>query len=184
VHSQFIIGFIAGEGSFSAKVYPRDSQRFGVQVVPEFSLKVKEKEVIHNIVEYTEIGYVRDTPDGYAAWRISSNEELQQLISFIEGNRRGGFECCEKYNAYNRWKKVVEGRRELMMTEEGMKELVERAREINQMGARPPARSKEELFNIIESNGSYECGHPLDDGNCERTVSNPDSKCYLHDESS
>lgn len=174
MNSQFVLGLIAGEGSFSAYAGPSESRRFGVQVEIDFSVKMKEEDVLQSARDFVGLGYISYTGD-YTMWTVSSNDDVQNLIEWIEEQDLSPFKQTLKHDSYQNWKEVVQKREDLMKSKEGMKELVQMARSINYFDKKLKY-STEELFEIIEQNEVNRCGY---DG-CRQTVSSADETCYAH----
>lgn len=180
MNAQFILGFIAGEGSFSFKSVERG--RFNFYIQPEFSLNVKERDVLDHIIEEVGFGYNYDlSKNGMSTWRISSREGRLKLIEFIDEHAGPLFKSTKKYESYLKWKELVERKPELLKTRDGVKEMVSLAYAINERErSRPTKRSKEEVFEIIDNAERHTCGVDASNGPCGNIVSSPDDVCHRH----
>jgi hypothetical protein len=172
--SSFVLGFIAGEGTFSTESEINDKYRFNLLISPKFQVKVKEEDVVREMRDTVGLGQVNVYGD-YGVWRISSNDEFDELIKWIDRNADNGFSSTHK------WRKFVNDRHRMMKTRDGMKELIDLTRTINDASARTNARSVEELKEVVDSAEVYVCGKTTNSGDpCEQVVSGPDVSCYRH----
>lgn len=178
MNSQFILGFIAGEGSFSYKSVERG--RFNFYIQPEFTLKVKEREILELILDEIGIGYNYTDDNEMTTWRTSSRDEKLQLIEFIDTHADEMFKSTQKYQSYVKWKELVERKPELIKSKEGVKEMAELAYSINPYGTRSNARTLEEVYEIVDSSQQHFCEEPAKNGPCSNPVNSSDEKCYRH----
>lgn len=178
----FILGFIAGEGSFSTYTVESDSNKFGLQITPHFNLKVDEREIIEKIHDYMGFGTTLQDNRGMWSWRVAGKSSRQKLISWIEDNATEEFKCTSKWESFKKWRTFTEKRRELMKSRDGIKELIRMSRNINPDKSRSAnARTVDELISIVEDAEYYECGEPTQKGTpCKTTVDSPDGTCYRH----
>ena len=177
--SQFILGLIAGEGSFSFSTQT-DKGRFGVYIQPSFSLSMYEEKLVREVHETLGLGHISERSDGMYALRITSRDERLELIKFVDRNASELFKASEKYIAYCNWKRMVERKQELMKTKDGMRKLVRMAHSVNDFG-KSTNYSSEELLKIIDENDQHFCGVTTSkEQPCENPVNSEDAKCYLH----
>lgn len=174
MNSQFVLGLIAGEGSFSAYSGPCEKRRFGVQVEIDFSVKMKEESILKSAQEFVGLGYISHTGE-YTTWTVASQQDVEDFISWIERQDLSAFKQTLKYDSYERWKKVVDKRKGFMKSKEGVKKLIEMSRSINDF-ERDLKYEKSELFEIIEENDVHRCGH----NGCRQIVSSVEETCYAH----
>lgn len=151
----FVLGMIAGEGSFSVHCVPYDTYRYGIMVQPQFGLVMYEKEVVEAMHDDLGIGII-STVNGTNGrtrhdWRIKKNAEMDRFIDWLDENMTEDFKKTDKYDSYLRWRSIVEDKQSLLKSKDGVKELIERARSVNGGTAkRDPKYSTEELINIVE----------------------------------
>jgi len=180
MESSFVLGFIAGEGTFSTESEINDKYRFNLLISPKFQVKVKEVDVLREMCDSVGIGQVNQYGD-YGVWRVSNNDEFDDLIEWIDNNADSGFRSTHKWASYKKWRKFVNERHRLMKTKDGMEELIDLTRNINDVSARTNARTSEELKQVVRDAEVYVCGEKTNSGDpCEQAVSGPDVSCYRH----
>lgn len=179
----FILGFIAGEGSFTTTCAVSDDSKFGVYPSMQFKLNVKEKVVLNEIVEFVGIGRVVEESDRNEqwAWRITKYSELKDFSDWINQHLGGGFEESKKYQSFKIWSELLELREDMLSSKDGVKRFIDMSREINDDSARTSYRSIEKLKKIVDSSTNYICGAESSYTNCcENPVDGPDKNCYRH----
>lgn len=132
----FILGLIAGEGSFSIKFAKSDQYRVGYIINPRFSLGMREEELIMLEQISDSVGLGRVKPKGrknQIYWSISSVGECINLCSFIESPENSSeiFMESSKYSSYMAWKNVLE--------------MINNQRHITREGAIEIARAREDI---------------------------------------
>lgn len=132
----FILGFIAGEGSFNANLHQQDTYKFGVYAGLRFhiGLHQNDKQLLYSLKEYFDMGRVVERQNnGYDSvyWEVKKNDEIKQLCDWIEENKSDWFEESIKHKSYKKWKYLVENRQQLISTYDGMVEFIELAKDIN-----------------------------------------------------
>jgi hypothetical protein len=182
--ASFVLGLIAGEGSFSSNINVSDGRRFGVDVRPTFSLVMSDESAVKSCVEITNIGYISQRSNGMWEWRVRKNEEVKNFQNWVIQNSSKYFRSTDKYDTFLRWKTLVDVRPSMKDSKKGMKNLVYLARRINKdKNTRGNSYTRDELFEIIEENGKFVCGFEKDSGEeCQFLVNQPDELCYAHEE--
>jgi hypothetical protein len=141
----FILGMIAGEGSFSIHLRQYDGG-VGVSGSPIFQLALKDDdaEILHAMCETTGHGKVRYSSNGShrnrAMWRIRGWESCLEFADNIEAaaEKTGLFKETDKYSTFVEWKRIIEehdDKREIgEKSVEEAKELVKKAKSLNSDG--------------------------------------------------
>jgi len=180
---EFILGFIAGEGSFTTTCAVNDEAKFGVYPSMQFKMNVKEKTILEEIQEFVGIGRVTKEADKDSqwAWRITKTSELHELANWIEQHTDCGFEDSKKYKSFTIWHELLNERKELLNSKGGIRRFIRQSREINDDSARTTGRSVEELEAIVDSSTNYICGAESEYSNCcENPVDSENETCYRH----
>jgi hypothetical protein len=87
LESQWIVGFVDGEGCFHVGVNPHPDMKAGFQVLPEFTVVQHERDVqvLHALKAHFGCGVVRRNHGDRMAYRVRSKEHLlQRVIPFFE----------------------------------------------------------------------------------------------------
>lgn len=179
---EFILGFIAGEGSFTTTCAVREDAKHGVYPTIRFKLNVKEREVLDEIQEQLELGQVKDHDNvGQSVWRITNNKELKEFSKWIKENADCGFKESKKYDSFIVWSELLDERSEMIKSKDGIKEFIDKSRKINSESARTVSKSTNKLKGIVDSSTNYICGVESTYTNCcENPVDDPDSNCHRH----
>ena len=155
---QFVLGFIAGEGSFNVSVYRQDDMKFGVTGNEMFSLGVHEddSEALEVVKETLGVGEIYSDTQGKKQFMVSKRSELLELVDWMDENVSDEFKRTEKYQSYLRWKELVVNRKDYISSEDKMVEYVKKAREVNgcTKGRGTNGKTSEELESIIRDNAS------------------------------
>lgn len=109
--SNFVLGFIAGEGSFqlTARQNPRDEEKTAVR--PKFSVLLTDNDstVLKSIQkELGGVGQVTETGDGHVQLQVSAKKELVEVKDYIHQNESELWNDSCKSSEFDRWKRVVE----------------------------------------------------------------------------
>jgi hypothetical protein len=88
---KFILGIIAGEGSFSSSISIDHSRRLNVQPQLQFSVAMEDKETLELIQKTVTFGSVYHRSDGCSTWKCKSKEDRNKIIQFIEDHAERGF---------------------------------------------------------------------------------------------
>lgn len=148
--SNAIIGLIVGEGSFQMALYKRDRNKFGIQARPNFTLDMHIED--ENTVEYahreTGIGYFNTyTSNESARWEASNGPDCKSLEEYIREHSGDLWEQSMKSDSFERWCSLRSDRKELIQSQEGMHELIDRAANVNDWG-----ESKTDWHSVVENN--------------------------------
>lgn len=106
----FVLGFIAGEGSFYVNVCEASTE-CGLRFSPEFTLKVNEvdTEVLGLLSELTQVGKIRPEQNNCVRWRVDTQGGCRKLVSDIETASQGTlFRESSKYESFRKWRYFVE----------------------------------------------------------------------------
>ena len=86
LETQWIVGFVDGEGCFHVGINPHDDMSTGFQVLPEFTVVQHERDVhiLHALKAHFGCGVVRVNHGDRMAWRVRSKEHLlERIIPFF-----------------------------------------------------------------------------------------------------
>lgn len=125
----FILGLIAGEGSFSSALF---SQNDTVYVYPIFQLKLSDVdcEIVEGLEERFGVGTVNYDNSGNVGWHVRGADDVDALITFIEESDCKMFEMTAKYKQYLRWLELVEKKRQSDGTDAEKAEMIRTARSV------------------------------------------------------
>jgi hypothetical protein len=87
LESQWIVGFVDGEGCFHVGINEHSDMKAGFQVLPEFTVVQHERDVqvLHAFKAHFGCGVVRRNHGDRMAYRVRSKEHLlQHIIPFFE----------------------------------------------------------------------------------------------------
>jgi len=102
----FILGFIAGEGSFQLNA--RKNGKY-IEVIPKFSIYLKDNDekLLREIHSVIGVGSVTLTKNGHVQLQARSKEDLSTIISFIDGSYDKFWKNSNKKEKYETWKEIV-----------------------------------------------------------------------------
>ena len=82
LQSQWIVGFVDGEGCFHVGINPHAEMSVGFQVLPEFTVVQHKRDVqiLHALKEHFGCGVVRVNHGERMAYRVRSLEHLRDVI--------------------------------------------------------------------------------------------------------
>ena len=82
LQSQWIVGFVDGEGCFHVGINPHAEMSIGFQVLPEFTVVQHKRDVqiLHALKEHFGCGVVRVNHGERMAYRVRSLEHLRDVI--------------------------------------------------------------------------------------------------------
>ncbi len=82
INSNWISGFVDGEGTFYVGINRNKTMTIGCQVLPEFRIVQHEKDIklLHGIRDYFNCGVVRKNHDTRQELRIRSLSNLNQIV--------------------------------------------------------------------------------------------------------
>ena len=85
--SQWITGFVDGEGCFYVGINPHEEMTAGYQVLPEFTVVQHERDVqvLHALKAHFGCGVVRKNHGDRMAYRVRGKEHLlERIVPFFE----------------------------------------------------------------------------------------------------
>lgn len=87
---EFLLGIVAGEGSFYVTFSKDDRRRYGVYYGVRFRMSMGQfsMPLLQALRDETGLGVVSEDAKGYD-WTISSREECQELAAILNDQRRG-----------------------------------------------------------------------------------------------
>lgn len=156
LHRGFLLGLIAGEGSFYVTMANDQRRKYDVCPGIRFSVTMGfyEQEMLEALQEATGLGSVTTHGKGFQ-WTISSRKDCHELNGMIDGwldeTDTALFRRSHKYTAYQKWKEILEDFFQPGKTL-GKNDLIEVAQLKEDINCTPggAARSAEELKDIIE----------------------------------
>ena len=86
LETQWIVGFVDGEGCFHVGINPHAEMSAGYQVLPEFTVVQHERDVdvLHSMKDFFGCGVVRRNHGDRMAYRVRSKEHLlERIIPFF-----------------------------------------------------------------------------------------------------
>jgi hypothetical protein len=184
MNPSFILGFIAGEGSFYVSLMERESVG-KLRINPSFKLQVAENKIIYKIHKELGIGTV-DNYNEFTNFRVQSTEECIELSKFVDENVDTLFRSTHKYEQYKLWKEVLEivtepkyNKRLQDIPAEEQKRCVNLAYQIPKSNNRK--YDKQYWYDIIDSFERQRCGAERNNGDiCTRPVKEETSTCIYH----
>lgn len=150
---EFLLGMIAGEGSFMLTFSEDERRRFGVCYGVRFTISMGQfsQELLETLRDIVDLGRVQKAPKGHV-WRVSSRQECHTLRNRIDSHLEchdSVFPRSQKFESYEKWRQALEllqpGRR---LTKAEIIKLAYLKDEINPIP--DTGRSAEELIAIIE----------------------------------
>lgn len=152
---EYLLGLVAGEGSFLLTLKRGDSWSCGVQIQARFQMNmVEDSDILSLLGKKTGLGYVKNREDrpenrrDYQDWSILRQTDIQKLITMIEEQEDSLFWETDKGETFKEWKRGIELKEEGDTTDpELIKELITISKELNH-GDR--GRSKEDWFAIVD----------------------------------
>ena len=87
LESQWIVGFVDGEGCFYVGINPHPEMSTGFQVLPEFTVVQHERDiqVLHALKRHFGCGVVRRNHGDRMAYRVRSIQHLlERIVPFFE----------------------------------------------------------------------------------------------------
>lgn len=176
---QFLMGFIAGEGSFSFATHIRpNTSKYNIYIQPRFSILVHEQKIIKQLHKDAGLGKQYDSKET-STWSIRRNDECLEFAKFVEDVAGDYFRKTNKYKQFSRWYDGVKLMQKTGKTESDMKTLVDISYEVGMPEKRN--KTKEELYELIEQGGGHLCGGENKDGSkCKRNVAKPSNNCQHH----
>ena len=140
--SQFVLGLIAGEGSFCIGFTKDERARFGVSARHVFSFEMNDPQGVQMVKDAVTV----DSDQGCRVY-VRRQSNVQELIDWVEDHRGPSFDATAKADSFDVWADTFDRKRELMSSRDGMVELIERGVAIN-----PDTRghTADELLAVVE----------------------------------
>ena len=143
----YLAGFSDGEGSFNASFRPREDYKAPWKISLCFNVSQKDKVILALFKRYLGCGTLRSRPDGVWYYEVNNfNAIWENVIPFF---KRYKFLSAKKKRDFSKFcqiAKLIKTNQHL--TEEGMKEILEIRREMNDGGKRK--YSEDEILRRIK----------------------------------
>lgn len=142
LESQWIVGFVDGEGCFHVSINSHDDMQTGFQVLPEFTVvqHKRDVQVLYALKAHFGCGVVRTNHGDRLAYRVRSHEHLmQKILPFFEKHQLK----TKKRIDFEKFRRIV------MMMANGVhltKEGIEEIREIKEQMNREQAKIESDSF--------------------------------------
>lgn len=115
MNSDFLLGLVAGEGSFSIPITKNNNKNSGFDVRTMFALKMRslDENMVEEVKSELGVGYITSRDSNKAnegktiQYRVSSQEECRQVIHYLDQNMNEDFKMSDKYQSYLQFKKAV-----------------------------------------------------------------------------
>lgn len=89
LNAQWVVGFVDGEGCFHIGINKNQEMRFGLQVLPEFTVVQHEvdQQVLYALKDYFGCGVVRKNHGTRLSYRVRGHENLlHKILPFFENH--------------------------------------------------------------------------------------------------
>ncbi len=144
----YLAGFADGEGSFNASFRPRDDYRLPWKISLCFNISQRDPVILAQFKRHLRCGTMRQRRDG--VWYYEVNNLVPILDNVIPFFERFEFLSTKKKRDFVKFKQLAQLMREgRHLTREGVEEVVEIRREMNDGGKR--RYSDEEILGRFES---------------------------------
>jgi len=172
---EFILGMMAGEGSFHIVLESPTRQR------PKFKMTMYEGDVLREMCLQLGLGSVSHDWGERYSWHIQSKTDIRELRDWIAENMCDGFKSTDKFRQFKLWSESVDiipsGRRPI--SQEDRERLVELSYEIPKSDTKD--KDKEEWLQAVRSVSVYYCGAETQSGGeCGNRVPTESAKCRHH----
>jgi len=113
MNSDFLLGLIAGEGSFSISIKKTSRNSSGYEIRLKFGLHMRtldEKLVKAVKGEFGDVGNIQYRNDwkrnrgDTIQYRVTSKDDCRKVVNYIENNLTEEFRSSEKYSSYLKFK--------------------------------------------------------------------------------
>jgi len=180
----FMLGFVAGEGCFSASVHPEESRRLNVVPQVGFSVGVNESKIIDTLNNEFDFGDTAKSGDKYT-WYVKDHHGREKLIDLIESQENHPFTETKKYQQFKRWKVCHNIYGGETTGKEQMKEFIDCCTKVNPDTGNTSEYSRKELKKLVDSGRTERiiCGEETDqtDKPCQMPVKHEDEICHRHE---
>lgn len=151
---EFILGLIAGEGSFMVNIHKSDRYSTGLDIRTAVTITLGKDDysilaMIHHILG---VGGLNKCGDSAVSWKLQSYKDSRMLADWIDGHLDESlFQYTRKYRSYKTWKKclsIIE--KGDHMTYEGALKIAKLREDMNYSSG--TARTPEEIKSILDKN--------------------------------
>ena len=131
----YLAGFADGEGSFNVSFRPRDDYQFPWKVSLCFNISQRDPVILARFKQHLGSGTMRQRRDGVWYFEVNNlNPILENVIPFFE---HFGFLSAKKQRDFAKFKQLAEMMRKgLHLTREGVEQILNIRREMNDGGNR------------------------------------------------
>ena len=150
--TNWIVGFVDGEGCFHIAINKLDKMSQGWQVLPEFRVVQHERDekVLHKLKDYFGFGKVtinrRDHHGTRKEFRVRGLKDLNELVTFFEKHQ---FQTDSKIRKFKAFSDVIEMMNEKKhLTKEGLDKI---AKIVSEMNRKPDLRYLESSETIRQT---------------------------------
>ena len=144
----YLAGFADGEGSFNVSFRPRDDYKLPWKVSLCFNISQRDPVILAQFKRHLQCGTMRQRRDG--VWYYEVNNLVPILENVIPFFERFGFLSAKKKRDFAKFRQLAELIREgLHLTREGVEQVLEIRREMNDGGKR--RYSDEEILGRFEN---------------------------------
>ena len=176
----FILGMIAGEGSFHVLMEQPSGGTIDRQR-PVFTMTMHEDDILRQMALQLGLGVVTDDAGERFTWRINNKQQVNQMRNWVLENISEDFKATDKFRQFKLWSEAVDiipdDRTPLSKLQR--KRLVEISYEIPKSDTKN--LSKDEWFEIIENTDIHYCGAETQSGEeCGNRVPTESAKCRHH----
>lgn len=183
---KFVLGFIAGEGSFQLRVFKRDTgEQVRARFTPAFSLGVYEEEIVQMIRDEIGVGKI-STVDERTTIRVQSFDDCLVVKEYVENNAGNWFKSTHKWEQFKLWRDGIEllsdWERDNPISKEAQKKVVDLSYEIPRSDTKN--LDKQDWYDIIDEYERFVCGAEKSRGSepCQTPVKGEDELCVWHRE--
>lgn len=116
MNSDFILGLIAGEGSFCISIRKTGNNKSGYGIKLKFGLNMRtlDESLVKGVKnELGNIGFITykdgrtENRGNTIQYRVSSKSECSKFVDYIERNMSQEFKSSEKYSSYLKFKEAL-----------------------------------------------------------------------------
>jgi hypothetical protein len=167
----YLAGFTDGEGSFNVSFRPRKDYSVPWKVSVCFNVSQRDKVILALFKHHLKCGTMRQRNDGVWYYEVNNLTAIQEnVIPFFEKFR---FLSAKKKRDFNKFKKIVAMMDdERHLTEDGIREILEIRRDMNNGGAKRRKYSEKEILSrfVKESSETIRQASLLSDDDIVRSA--------------
>ena len=143
----YLAGFSDGEGSFNVSFRPREDYKAPWKISLCFNVSQKDKVILTLFKRYLGCGTLRSRPDGVWYYEVNNfNAIWENVIPFFKKYKFLSGKKKRDFSKFCQIAKLIKSKQHL--TEEGMKQILEIRREMNDGGKRK--YSEDEILKCIK----------------------------------